>query len=276
MEARQQIQLNIRAHDKVATRYEKVHGEIYNPTEQRRLRQKLAFAISEVRTSGGQKTALDFGCGAGNLTRHLLEAGLRVTAADVSPKFLDLILTSFAGTRQLDTFVLNGSDLSGLPDGGFDLAGSYSVLHHIPDYLAAIAEMIRVVRPGGIIYLDHEHNESYWNPSPAYRELQRLAPLPRHWSRFLRPFNYYHRLRLMLNPRFQLEGDIHIFNDDHIEWKQVERVVGERGCEIVLNENYLLCQRHYPQDVYEAFRRRCSDMRLLIARKRQTLDRIAL
>ena len=27
---------------------------------------------------------------------------------------------------------------------------------HIPDYLGAIREMIRILRPGGFIYIDHE------------------------------------------------------------------------------------------------------------------------
>lgn len=267
-QANDQIRLNIKAHDKVAAKYEKLHGEIYNPLEQARLHEKLGIARSSLRTDAPRKTALDFGCGAGNLTRHLLELGFGVTASDVSPRFLELVRKDFSDRGSLDTFHLNGSDLAGIPDDSFDLAATYSVLHHVPDYLGAVAEMARVVKPGGILYLDHEVNEGYWSRSEAYREfLGKVRPNPG-WTRFFDPNTYYLKIRSRLNPKFRDEGDIHVFQDDHIEWGKIETLLGARGFEIVLREDYLIYRREYARDIYDAYKDRCTDMRLLIARKR--------
>lgn len=90
--ASSQIKRNIRAHDKIAKKYEQNHGEIYNDVEQIRLRCMLTKALSEIKTDTRVKVALDFGCGAGNLTRHLSILGLDVLACDVSQGFLDLEL----------------------------------------------------------------------------------------------------------------------------------------------------------------------------------------
>jgi ubiquinone/menaquinone biosynthesis C-methylase UbiE len=39
---------------------------------------------------------------------------------------------------------------------------AYSVLHHIYDYEYALREMARLLKTGGVLYIDHEHNDTYW------------------------------------------------------------------------------------------------------------------
>src|SRR5688500_18041973 len=82
---REHIEHNIRAHDRVVATYERKHDEIYNPIEQQRIRESLERAVAFAGSPVDTMTALDFGCGAGNLTEHLLHLGLRVIASDVSP-----------------------------------------------------------------------------------------------------------------------------------------------------------------------------------------------
>jgi SAM-dependent methyltransferase len=156
-----------------------------------------------------------------------------------------------------------------------DLAGAYSVLHHVPDYLKAVGDMARVVRTGGIIYIDHERNRSFWNPTPEYQEFQRLGRTrwlrltgPEGWRKFLRPSNYLMKLRRLRDRRYTFEGDIHVWPDDHIEWDLVERQLKECGCKVLLKEEYLLYQRGYRLEVYQRFKDRCADMCLLVAGKR--------
>ena len=50
-----------------------------------------------VRTAFAGARVLDFCCGSGNLTRHLLELGFEVVAADVSERFLALVERRFEG-----------------------------------------------------------------------------------------------------------------------------------------------------------------------------------
>ena len=250
--AKQAVAENIAAHDRVASRYEKKHLEIFNPIEQERLAHDLGEAIGAIQTGRTPPRALDFGCGSGNLTRRLRELGCEVTAADVSPKFIEQLRREPGVT----TFQLNGENLEGLPDAGFDAVATYSVLHHVPDYLAAVAELARVVAPGGVLYIDHEVSPEYWEPSDSLREYRRLTapqqPPPPKASRFLNPATYVRKIKECLdpglrrrrrmrqaNPRWCEEGDIHVWPDDHIEWDQIAALLDERGFELVFRKDHL-------------------------------------
>jgi SAM-dependent methyltransferase len=263
--AQRQLFSNITIHDRVARVYEARHGEIFNDIEQPRLRAALRHAVALVRSGSATTTALDFGCGSGNLTGHLLQLGAEVIACDVSPRFLELVSRRFNGLP-VRTHRLNGKDLSEIAADSIDFVGAYSVLHHIPDYLGALREMARVCRPGGIIYLDHEHSPSYWVRDPLYSQfVQEATRLD--WRKFCVWQNYVGKVRRLFNPRFANEGDIHVWPDDHIEWPQIEDVLDAAGCEIVRVEDYLLYRRIYRAQVYDRYKDRCVDQRLLVARK---------
>lgn len=283
---RRQIARNARAFRGRADLYESVHDEIFNPVEQRRLRDALARACRNVTTAPDRPMrALDFGCGSGNLTRHLLELGCEVVAADVAPQFLSLVEKQHPAERPLRTFRLNGRDLHPLRDGEFDLVATYSVLHHIPDYLGAVSELVRVLRPGGVLVIDHEHNDEFWTANPPYAtfqdEVRRARPAPeKHWRRFLDLRRYLILahwstvlLRQRIQPRYEPEGDIHIWPDDHIEWEEIERVVTGRGCELIAREDYLLYRASYTPEIYQRYAGSLTDCRILIARRRGAADR---
>lgn len=260
---RRQIERNIAVHDRIARKYERTHDEIFNDLEQKRLAGALKRAAAAVRTGSDPLRALDFGCGSGNLTRHLLGLGAKVTAADVSPGFLALVRSRYPAA---ETLLMNGRDLSNVPDSAFDLVATYSVLHHIPDYLAALGEMGRVSKAGGVVVIDHERDEAYWDGDPVYRQFLDEA-LRTDWRKYLRPMNYVHRLRRVFQPRYANEGDIHVWPDDHIEWDEVRRVMAEAGCEPVIEEDYLLYRGLYRGEVYERYVGRCTDSKLMVFRK---------
>src|SRR5688572_16550003 len=224
------VDRNIRIHDRIAGSYDRTHDEIFNEVEQTRLRAALERARNEIRTDSDPPRALDFGCGSGNLTRHLLELGFETVAADVSTGFLRLIESRF-GDRGVAIYRMDGKSLVGLEDASFDLVASYSVLHHVPDYLGAVAEMARITRPGGIVYIDHEHCPSYWRADPTYLEFVRRARRI-NWRKYLYPREYYGKLRrLLFDPRYSNEGDVHVWPDDHIEWNAIESVLRKVGFE---------------------------------------------
>ena len=64
---------------------------------------------------------------------------------------------------RLLTLILNGKGLGSLETDSFDFITVYSVLHNITDYLAALSELARVCKPGGVIYLDHEPSGQFWS-----------------------------------------------------------------------------------------------------------------
>jgi ubiquinone/menaquinone biosynthesis C-methylase UbiE len=260
-----QIERNISVHDRVAGRYERLHGEIFNDVEQARLRDLLKRAIGLLGNGDKRVKALDMGSGSGNLTGHLLELGAEVTAADVSGAFLKLVEDRYAGLP-LTTHRLNGRDLAEIADGAFDLVATYSVLHHIPDYLAACAEMARVCRKGGVVVIDHEASPNVWTGDPALHQFRREAPRF-DWRKYATPANYFHRVRRLLDPRYSNEGDIHVWPDDHVEWDKIIEVMARNGAKAVLEEDYLLYRKIYRRDVYDRFKNHCVDTRAMVFRR---------
>ena len=109
-----------------------------------RLRNSLNQAIELLQTESLEKLVLNFGCCTGNLTNHLHELGVKVTGADVSKNFLTQLSSRYQGNKMFQAVQLNGSDLANFEDNTFDMVATYSVLRHIPDYLAAVQEFIRV------------------------------------------------------------------------------------------------------------------------------------
>jgi SAM-dependent methyltransferase len=93
--------------------------------------------------------ALDFGCGAGRLSRALRSYADAVTGVDISEPMLRQAKVLAPDC----SFVLNpSSDLSVFADGSFDLVYTALVLQHLPRLLVEgyLREFLRVLAPGGI------------------------------------------------------------------------------------------------------------------------------
>ena len=269
----ERIDYNGRIHNLIAPLYEARHAEIFNETEQRRIREQLGFALSGIGSGSATPRALDFGAGTGNLTRHLLDLGAVVVASDVSSGCLRELKAFAGGSGRLVLSLLNGRDLSQFADASFDLIAVYSVLHHVPDYLAIIDEFVRV-------YLDHEVCPSFWGGPAQYREyegelVQRQLAERQGFGRYLlgilRRRNRWRYLAAALYLRLKKfdddEGDIHIHPDDHIEWGRI-RARLEPHCEVLRELDYLVCrERTVPPPAWGKWHSSCTDMRLLIARK---------
>ena len=272
MQSDEQIQFNKDVNDRLSRKYERLHGDIFNAIEQERLKKALRKAAQAVTTGAKPLKALDYGCGSGNLTRHLIELGMETVSADISEGFLALIERKFSQTGLSKVLTINGKDLSNVPSNEFDFVATYSVLHHVPDYLQIVKEMTRVVKPNGIIYIDHEVVESYFQRPKEYIEFLRKARPAIDFKRYLRLLlevkGYKHIFRRLMNPRYKREGDIHVWPDDHIEWDKIEQLLISEGFEIVLKEDYLLYKSSYDLDVYNEYKDQCADERVMIARKK--------
>lgn len=97
------------------------------------------------------RTAADIGAGTGFVTKALLDAGLSVFAVDQSPAMLAELRAKFpAADQQRRLHVLEAAaDRLPLPDASVDCAFANMLLHHVDDPARAIAEMARILRPGG-------------------------------------------------------------------------------------------------------------------------------
>jgi SAM-dependent methyltransferase len=97
---------------------------------------------------------LDVAAGSGALSIPAARLGARVLATDLSPAMLELLerRARDEGLR-VETRVMDGHRLE-LDDDSFDLAGSQFGVMLFPDMAKGIAEMARVVRPGGRVLVN--------------------------------------------------------------------------------------------------------------------------
>lgn len=276
--AGRRIAANRRAHDRLGDAYDARHPEIFNDVEQARLTASVARAVAAIAsaTPSEKRVMLDIGAGTGNLTDKLLAHPGKVYASDVSERMVRDLARRHAEGGRVFPVVLNGRDLQPARDRSVDLVGAYSVLHHVPDYLALVAEMVRVTKPGGVILLEHEKAPQYWTPAPelaAFLERSVVWPAKR-WTRFVDPRRYWARIRPRLiwqrwrDPRWMPEGDLHIWPDDHVEWDRVEARLNACGCETVLVEDHLAYEPRFDRAAWERARRTVADTRVLVARRR--------
>ena len=97
----------------------------------------------------GPLQILDAGCGSGGMTRFLARRGT-VAGVDLAPEAL-----TFARRRGLAR--LARASVGRLPfrSGSFDVVTSFDVLYHlnVDDDLAALGELHRVLRPGGVLLI---------------------------------------------------------------------------------------------------------------------------
>lgn len=95
------------------------------------------------------KTVLDLGCGVGNDLARFAKAGAIVTGIDLAEHSIQLARDNFRFRGLEGEFMqMNGEALS-FPDNSFDAVFCHTVLHFTPDPAAMIAQIHRVLKPGG-------------------------------------------------------------------------------------------------------------------------------
>jgi len=126
---------------------------------------------------------LDMGCGAGRHAFEMFRRGGDVVAFDQDADELSGVLDLFGAMREAgevpdgaDADIKQGDALS-LPfaDGEFDRVVAAEVLEHIPDDTTAIAELARVLRPGGTMAVTVPRwlpERVCWALSDAYHEVE--------------------------------------------------------------------------------------------------------
>ena len=95
--------------------------------------------------------ALELGCGTGFFLLNLKQAGVlgEGHVTDISPKMVEVAVRNGKELGfEIEGRVADAETLP-YPDDTFDLVVGHAVLHHIPDVDQAMAEVLRVLRPGG-------------------------------------------------------------------------------------------------------------------------------
>jgi SAM-dependent methyltransferase len=102
------------------------------------------------RKKGQAMRILDLGCGIGFWTAEFGMRGLtHIVAADLTPVALEITSKRLAANGiTAELIEVNAEQLS-FPDGSFDHVNCQGVIHHTPDTEKAVAEIARVLKPGG-------------------------------------------------------------------------------------------------------------------------------
>jgi SAM-dependent methyltransferase len=205
---------------------------------------------------------LDMGCGAGRHAFEMYRRGADVIALDQDADELSTVSEWFAAMRDegsvpagAEADVKQGDALNlPFPDGEFDRVVAAEVLEHIPDDEAAIAELARVLRPGGTIAvtvprwlpericwaLSDEYHEVEGGHVRIYRGHELVAKLERAGLRFVGR-DHAHGLH---SPYWWVKCAVGVSNDKNplvkaihsvLVWDIVKQPLATRLAEKVLN-----------------------------------------
>jgi ubiquinone/menaquinone biosynthesis C-methylase UbiE len=125
-----------------------------------------AYLLPELRPG---MRLLDVGCGPGTITADLADAvgpTGRTVAVDTSAEVL-AEAARYAAGRGLGAIAFEVADVHRLPyaDGSFDVVHAHQVIQHLADPVAALREMRRVTRPGGLVAVrDADYAAMTWYP----------------------------------------------------------------------------------------------------------------
>jgi SAM-dependent methyltransferase len=122
--------------------YTTPEGEAHDIVQQRDMN-------AMIQPARGPQRLLDVGCGTGHWSRFFSALGYEVQGIDISGEMIRTAREISDGCR-FD--VGNACDLP-FPDAAFDITASITALEFIPDQAAAVREMARCTRPGGVLII---------------------------------------------------------------------------------------------------------------------------
>ena len=138
-----------------------------------------ATVLDQVDLKSGQ-SAIDLGCGPSGILKLLSDRvapGGRVVGVDADPTHVTMA-RQFAEEHRLRNVDIVAADArhTGLPAGSFDLVHARTLLVNVPDPTEVVAEMVRLVRPGGWIG-SVEPDTEYGLCYPGHPAFDRLGAL---------------------------------------------------------------------------------------------------
>ncbi|WP_434597710.1 bifunctional 2-polyprenyl-6-hydroxyphenol methylase/3-demethylubiquinol 3-O-methyltransferase UbiG [Streptomyces sp. A5-4] len=133
---------------------------------------------------------IDLGCGGGLVAEELASRGYAVTGIDLSPGTVEAARRHAAATGVQVEYRVGSAYGTGLPDGCADAVVASDVLEHFHDLPAALAEIGRLLRPGGVLLFDTVNRtvRSYLLLIlVAEKLLGVIQPGTHDWRMFIRP-----------------------------------------------------------------------------------------
>ena len=153
--------------DRVAPLY-----DAFENTVNRASYEGTALAVGQMIGPGDE--VLECACGTGAISAAIAPACARLVATDYSEGMLRRARTKLAACGNV---LVEKADITALPyeDDSFDAAVAGNVLHLLPEPADALAELRRVVRPGGMIIVPTYLSATRRGRGPIVAVLARLG-----------------------------------------------------------------------------------------------------
>lgn len=100
--------------------------------------------------------ALELGCGRGVGTEIILDqfGADRVDAFDLDPRMIARASKRLAGRGDRVGLWVGDATTIAAPDRSYDAVFDFGIIHHVPDWRSALADVHRVLKPGGRFYAE--------------------------------------------------------------------------------------------------------------------------
>ncbi len=109
-------------------------------------------AGNEIRLAGA--SLLDVGCGGGILAEEFARLGLAVTGIDPSTSSIETARRHADQTNTLINYCIGAGESLPFADASFDYVSCCDVLEHVQNVDTVLAEISRVLKPGGLLFYD--------------------------------------------------------------------------------------------------------------------------
>ena len=145
-------QANIKFHNAIAEQYENDVSTYDIFREGGPCQQRLKDTLETAGSKSGNDVLVDICCGTGNVLKSAKGVFKKAIGVDISVNMMKI-------ARSRDLSVIGG-DATNIPvqDGTANCVTAFSALHHLVNYPDVVAEMARVLKPGGTFYTDWDPN----------------------------------------------------------------------------------------------------------------------
>jgi len=146
------------------------------------------MVLRQIGTTGqpGSLEVADIGCGAGAQCELWAELGHVVHGLDINAPLIELAKQRAAERSQDIQFEVGSATELPWPDESMDVCLSPELLEHVQDWESCVSEFVRILKPGGLLYLSTTNKlcprqQEFalplysWYPSALKRRYERLA-----------------------------------------------------------------------------------------------------
>jgi len=163
-------------------------ADLGHPSYVWRAGQKRRFGLITHWSSIENADVLVDGAGIGMYSRHQAAAGARVTSLDIDYDSM------VAASQHLEDCLVGACEALPFASASFDTVLSHEVLEHVEDDARSLAEIARVLRPGGrlVLFLPNrlypfETHGHYWRGEYHFGNTPLINWLPDRWRNQLAP-----------------------------------------------------------------------------------------